>query len=160
MNRLHPKILLLLIAFLLVSNLILLVLVMKRPEPPRRTDRSKMMQEFLEKEIGFSAIQLAQYDSLRNAHMQRNKPRFDSISRLKTTYFDRIRLDADSMEEVRLQQQMTELQAAMDQQLLTHLREVRTLCTPQQQPVFDSLLYKVTRRIAGPWNRGRDSSGR
>ncbi|MFN4286838.1 MAG: hypothetical protein ACK4E8_12850 [Lacibacter sp.] len=159
MNRVNPKILVLLISFLLVSNLILLVLVLQRPEVPRRPDRGKMMQEFLEKEIGFTPEQLARYDSLRNIHMERNRPRYDTMSRLKNSYFARTHLQADSMEEVRLLQQMAELQMQMDRQLLTHLREVRMLCTPQQQPAFDSLLYKVTRRM-GPWNRGKDSTNK
>ena len=39
-----------------------------------------------------------------------------------------------------------ELQKQMEIKMLTHFKEVRQLCTPAQQPAFDTLFYKV-------WNR-------
>jgi hypothetical protein len=48
-------------------------------------------------------------------------------------------------------------QQMVDKQLFFHFRELRALCTPDQQPRFDTLMHNMIQRMIVPGRRGGSS---
>ena len=42
--------------------------------------------------------------------------------------------------------QSIEIQKLLEIRMFEHLRDVRSICTPEQRPKFDSLVYKILGR--------------
>jgi Spy/CpxP family protein refolding chaperone len=154
------KILLFIIVVLLLVNVVLLFLLAgNRKEDKNAGSRSgrkdNYMTEFLRKDIGFSQEQLVQFDTLFKKHQTRMKPLFDSLQKAKTTFYGQ--LGKPGITDSSLEQAASnigERQKTIDLQLFRHLAAIRTICTPEQQPRYDSLINKVTKRIIMPFRRG------
>lgn len=144
------KILLLIIGVLLLTNIVLVsFLLINKPSSKRgsRGDRSTMIASFLQKEIGFNPQQLKQYDSLSEPNRNMVKAMYDTLGNYKENQFKKLTIDnfsdtaiINTANDIAVKQKEIEIV------LYKHFKEIRTLCTPQQQPVFDSLFYKVLNR--------------
>jgi periplasmic protein CpxP/Spy len=148
MNR--NKLVLFIIGLLLVSNLVLAFLLVNRkpgrPDALSRNERMQYMHNLLQKEVGFSVVQLQQFDSLRTKHMSVMQPLMDSLRLSKEQLFNQLSTGNDSTEQT-TSARIGYFQANIDRQMLTHLREVRQLCTNEQQPAYDTAVQKITRRL-------------
>lgn len=114
---------------------------------PRGGGREAMMKEFLQKEIGFSPQQLQQYDTLSKQHRQKMKTAFDEMKGQKEQQFKELGANGFSDSAIQLSAEKSSArQKEMETGMLRHFKEIRALCTQEQQPKFDSLFYKV-------WNR-------
>ena len=75
------------------------------------------------------------------------KTSFDEMRNNKSQLFKDLGTNAFSDSAITVAaNRSAELQKQMEIKMLTHFKEVRQLCTPAQQPAFDTLFYKV-------WNR-------
>jgi periplasmic protein CpxP/Spy len=145
------KILILLVAVLLLANITLLYFFLNKPQHSKggRPDREAAMTAFLEKEIGFGPQQLKQYDSLGNAHREKMRTVFDTMRSAKEQMLKE--LSAANFADTAMMQaadQSAAKQREMELAMLQHFKSIRNLCTPAQQPKFDSLYYKMM------WRRG------
>ena len=140
------KLFLLIIVVLLISNFGMLYLFTSHKEQPRNRGRGwdTMLKEFLQKDIGFSAPQLQQYDSLSKLQKEDIRASFNII---KTGKEQQLKIlgskgfnDSAINEAV---QQSVENQKAIELKMLTNLVTIRKLCTADQLPKFDSLIYKA-----------------
>ncbi|MGX5820629.1 Spy/CpxP family protein refolding chaperone [Chitinophaga lutea] len=159
------KVLSLLVLFLLLTNLLMLVFfVMAKPESSRpksyREGRPDVMR-ILEKEVGFDEQQMTRYKSLKEQHWEKMKPYFGEMRAAKDSFYTLLELPAvaDSTAS-RLADSIAAKQKQIDMQTFRHFQQVRALCTPEQQPRFDSLVNQVVRRMAGPWHRDKDKGPR
>jgi periplasmic protein CpxP/Spy len=145
------KILILLVAVLLLTNIAMLYFFLNKPQHSKggRAGREAAMSAFLEKEIGFSPQQLQQYDSLGKIHRGKMSAVFDTMRTAKEQMLKG--LAADNFTDAAMVQ-AAELSAGkqreMELAMLQHFKSIRNLCTPAQQPKFDSLYYKMM------WRRG------
>ena len=143
------KVLIVIIAILLIGNIAMLCLFLAQrgDGKPQRPDRKAYISAFLEKEIGFSKDQLAQYDTLSDHHRERMKSTFDNMRGRKEDQFKALAAGGftDSViSEVAARSAAG--QQAVEVQMFTHLRSIRNLCTDAQRPKFDSTFYKVFSR--------------
>jgi Spy/CpxP family protein refolding chaperone len=149
-NQNKSKIFLVIIAILLVANIAMLTFFLQKKEPVdkgRRPDRKAMIAEFLQKEIGFTTQQLAQYDSLSNQQQEKMKALFDTMRSNKTQQFKQLAAVNFTDSAINtVADQSAAAQKIMELQMYNHIKAVRALCTPQQQPAFDSLFVKVFNR--------------
>lgn len=155
------KLLIILIALLLASNLFLLFLLVQRPpfgKDGRRPERSSMMRQFLANDIGFDSQQLQQFDTLRTLHMEKMKSLLDTLSSTKQQLFS-FRQPLAPAQRDSLLQTIGRYQMYIDAQMRLHLEEVRQLCTHKQQEAWDTLIDKVTRRLSGPGRREKEKDG-
>jgi periplasmic protein CpxP/Spy len=145
------KILILLVAVLLLTNIAMLYFFLNKPQHNKggRQGREAAIAAFLEKEIGFSPQQLKQYDSLSSTHREMMQTTFDTMRSAKEQLLKSLAADnfTDSAI-VQAAQRSAGKQQEMELAMLRHLRSIRNLCTPVQQPKFDSLYYKMM------WRRG------
>ncbi len=141
------KLLLIIIGILLLSNIVLLsFLMLNKPTPKRgmRGDRYALISNFLKIDMGFSKEQLQQYDTL-NAHYRKTiKAMFDSVrdekenhlKDLSSTHFSDSAITATATLSVSKQKDIEVV-------IFRHFKDIRSMCTPEQQPKFDSLFYKA-----------------
>jgi periplasmic protein CpxP/Spy len=140
------KILILLVAVLLLTNIAMLVFMLSRPcgKKNMRRSREAAMTEFLQKDMGFSPQQLQQYDSLGRQHRESMGAMFDTMRNAKAQLLKK--LAAEGFTDSAMAQAAT-LSAGKQQQMellmLQHFKTIRNLCTPMQQAKFDTLYYKV-----------------
>lgn len=149
----RSKVFLLVIAILLVANIAMVTFFLMKKDGRRsekRPDRKTMIAEFLKKEIGFTAAQLQQYDTLSTKHQENVKKMFESSRASKDKQFKELAAGdfSDSVINV-VAGQSAELQKTMELQMFNHLKNIRMLCTSEQLPKFDSLFVKILNRRGG-----------
>lgn len=141
------------VIILLLTNIAMLYFFLnKQPaKKPPRSGREAQMVDFLTKEIGFTTQQLQQYDSLSKQHKEKVKTSFDELRANKEQLYKQLGTQAfgdSSIEEVAVKS--AAMQKEMELRMLQHFKAIRQLCTPEQQPKFDSLFYEV-------WSRKPDN---
>ena len=149
----RSKVFLAIISILLVANIAMVSFFLLKKDGgkrEKRPDRKTMIANFLKNEIKFSAAQLQQYDTLSTRHTENMKSMFDSIRSTKDKQF-KVLTAADFSDSVMnsIADQSAATQKNMELQMFSHLKNIRLLCTPEQQPRFDSLFVKVLNRRGG-----------
>ncbi|WP_301922383.1 hypothetical protein [Ferruginibacter sp.] len=143
----NNKILLLIIGILLVTNIsMLLFFINGRPAERRgmRAERKAMMTTFLQKEIGFSPQQLQQYDSLNALHRSKVKTMFEYAGKEKENQFKQLAASNFSDSSINITAGLTAgKQKEIEVEIFINIKKIRTICTPEQQPKFDSLFYPM-----------------
>lgn len=159
------KVLSVLVILLLLTNLFLVFfIVWKKPEDPGkgRPPRGEVMQ-LLEKEVGFDSAQLNAYRQLKEQHWERIKPSFTEMRNAKDNFYKLLSSASVPDSVVNAMADTIALrQKNMDLQTFRHFQQVRALCTPEQQPRFDSVVQLVLKKMNGPWRKGapREDSAR
>jgi len=141
------KILLIIIGILLITNIALVSFYsLSKPAEKKgvRPDRTAMISAFLKNELKFSQPQLSQYDSLSNQHRILIKAKFDAIKKEKESEFNQLTQDnfndsSINNTAVLFSTKQKEIEIIM----FNYFKDIRNLCTPEQQPKFDSLFYKM-----------------
>lgn len=148
------KMFLLIIVVLLISNFGMLYLLTSHKDQPnkgRGRGWDTMLKEFLQKDIGFSAAQLQQYDTLSKQQKEEMKGYFSGMKTRKEEQLKNLGTKAFSDSSIsEAVQQSGENQKIMELKMLTNLAAIRKLCTADQLPKFDSLIYKA-------WSRKPDN---
>jgi hypothetical protein len=148
------KILLIIIGILLIANIALVSFYfLNRPAAKKRmrSDRTAAVSTFLQNELGFSKQQLRQYDSLSSHHRSTIKPLFDKIRMEKENEFKQLALDNFSDSSIdNMAVLFSTKQKDIEITMFKYFKNIRNLCTPQQQPKFDSLFYKVFNKRSEP----------
>ena len=134
---------------LLLANIALLVFFLWCKEPGHKGmgGREAMVKEFLKKEIAFTPQQLQQYDTLSKQHREKVKVFMDELKGKKETFMKELGNNSFSDSAIALTaDRSAAIQKEMEIKMLNHIREIRNLCTAEQQPKFDSLFYKILTR--------------
>lgn len=148
MNRVNNKVLLLIIVVLLITNGVVIALYFFRApakKSPARNGRGSV--EYMTRELGLDETQASKFNTLWEENNQRNKPLNDSIrvSREELYSYLNTNPQPDS-----LVQAAAARIARFEQQVLlhnyAHFRQVKEICTPEQQVKLDTLLKKMGNR--------------
>jgi len=152
----NNRVLLLIIAVLIATNLFVLYSqVWNKPHPARRSMKEVMMNK-LENEVGFSKEQLAEYDSMRTNHFKSMEPMFDELRKAKVNFFKLISQPeiTDSIIS-NYASAISHNQEAIDSKMLRYFRSLKNIATPEQGPKMDTLLLNITKQMAGGGPRGQ-----
>ena len=146
----RSKVFLTIIGILLVANIAIVSFFLLRKDPvkrEKRPDRKTVIANFLKTEIGFDTAQLIQYDSLSTRHTRAIKSMFDSLRGSKDKQFKELTA-ANFNDSVmnNIADRAAASQKNMELRMFNHVKNIRSLCTPAQQPKFDSLFEKVLYR--------------
>jgi protein CpxP len=149
----NNKILLLIIGILLLTNIsMLLFFINSRPAERRgmRSERKAMMTAFLQKEIGFSQQQLQQYDSLNALHRSKVKTMFEDAGKEKENQFKQLAASNFSDSSINVNAGLAAgKQKEIEVEIFANVKNIRSICTPEQQPKFDSLFYPLLNKRMG-----------
>ena len=155
-----------LIGILLVSNLALVAFFVlnKPPQKEIRRDRpGSYMKDALKSEVGFNDQQMAEYDKQVDAHRQSMRPLFEDITKTKENFYHLL-MQPGTPDSVlnNAANQIGEKQKLIDMKIFMHFQNIRQLCTPSQQPMFDTVIQRVVHRmvfpIRKPDNKGDSSA--
>lgn len=143
----NNKLLIIVIGILLATNIAMIVFFINgRPAERKgmRAEKRAMMTAFLQKEIGFTSQQLAQYDSLNQQHHTRIKAMFDAAKAEKEIQFKQLAAASFSDSAINRAAALSAgKQKEMEADMLMHCRDIRRICTTAQLPAFDSLFYSM-----------------
>jgi periplasmic protein CpxP/Spy len=152
------KNLIFIIAVLLLTNIAVLgyFLWFKKPEQKQQHGRGGqgMMIEALQKEVGFTDEQIAEYKKLKDLQKETVRPMFDEMRKAKEGLF---RLIADStVSDSAIQaagNAIAQQQKALDIETLNHFKKVRALCSSDEQRTkYDSAVLQMFRKMGKPRN--------
>ena len=145
------KILLLIIASLLVSNLTLLGFMIFGKEPEKKSsERGKPVSDFFEKQLGFTPEQTTKFHQLRDEHFEKLRPFLKDVRTAKDSMFSLMRRPdlPDSILE-KAANNLAQKEKIQELQSFRHFRQVRELCTEEQKIKFDTLMSKMINRSFG-----------
>lgn len=137
--------LLLLIFILFISNLVAWFMLFNKKHV--KTSRHAQTREFLRKEVGFSGVQLAAYDSLANAFREEFRKKIGEAKNEKVQLMEKVAANGFSDSAIAVGSRgVAEAQRQLEMVMLTHTANVRALCTPAQTGRFDDGWIKMFRR--------------
>ena len=146
------QLLLIIILLLIATNAYLLWYVNRSETPPEepKLSRNERLKGWIKKDVGFSEAQADEYIELRNLRDSLLKPANAELRAAKmkiiTLMNDTLATDSaiDSV-----MKEIAEKQIAVEKVYLAHFKRMHQLCTPEQQPRFDTLVIKMIRRNTG-----------
>lgn len=158
MSKPGNKNLLIIIAVLLLTNIGVLAYFLwykKQPEKQEQRDnRNNGIADQLQKEVGFTPEQIAQYKQLKDKQRETIRPMYDEMRKAKDSLFRLLKDSAISDSATRIAaDRIAERQKMLDLQTFTYFRKVRTLCTPEQLPKYDTLIQNMFSKMNRPPRR-------
>lgn len=145
------KPLIFIIAILLVTNIALLVFFLNYSKPSKAGEkgtRGGMVSAALKKDVGFSDEQISEYKKMKEEQFKTMRPIMDDIRKSKDSLF-RL-LGSATAEDSTVDQLAGDIamkQKEMDLLAFAHFKRIRTLCTPDQLPKYDSMVVKMIRKM-------------
>ena len=146
-NQSKNKTLIFIIVVLLLANVALLIYFLggKQALKPMPDDKNRdRLSEALKNDVGFNDAQVVQYKQLKDAQWELMRAKFDDVRKAKDDFFHLLSVEnvsdsilSSSADKIAVKQK------ALDMQAFSHFKEVRKLCTPGQQPKFDSLVQRM-----------------
>lgn len=142
------------IIFLLLTNIGVLGYFLWFNKPQQRNDnhRHDWMINSLQKEVGFTEEQVAQYKQLNDDHWNKINPMFEDIRKSKDRLFKLLSDESinDSVINIKAEA-IAQKQKAIDIQAFNNFKRIRSLCsTPEQRVKYDSLIQRLMRKMGKP----------
>jgi hypothetical protein len=130
------------IIFLLITNLVLVYfIVFQKPEVADKA-RETSTTYLLHKEVGFTDDQIVKYKLLKEAHYKNVQPYFDSLKISKVAFYRMLSNDIDEATINASSAKISNQENLLNIELFKFYKSARTLCTPEQYALFDSLIVK------------------
>jgi len=152
-NIRRNKTLLFIIVILLLTNVIMVVFFfnMTRKAPPSEEPRRISFTDRLKTQVGFSDEQIKAFEPRRNEFWKEMRQKFDSIRDTKKDFFYMV-YDSSVPDSVIVERSklIGEQQQRLDLLVVRYYKDIRTLCTSEQVPKFDSLLPPIIERMVRP----------
>ena len=148
MNQLsRNKVLLTIIAILLITNIVMLVLFL-RMRPHVQEPKKLGFTEKLKNQVGFTQEQMAVFEPKKKVFWSRVREKFDEIKKTKEDFYKYMYDPSvpDSVIEAKAEV-IGKQQKDLDLFVIRHFKDIRTLCTPEQLPKYDSLLPPLIERM-------------
>ena len=151
--------LLIIIGVLLITNIAMLVYFLsdkKAAKPAEPTKDSRMgVAEMLQKDVGFTEDQIAKYKTFKEKQKETIRPMFDDMRKAKDSLFRLLSYPETSDSVVsKAADVIAQRQKALDLQTFSHFKRVRTLCTPDQQTKYDSMVIKMFSKMGRTQRHG------
>ncbi|MEI9908665.1 MAG: hypothetical protein WDO71_02745 [Bacteroidota bacterium] len=154
MNTSKNKSLIFIIIFLLLTNIGVLGYFLWFKKPPQKVDnnRQNWMMNALQKDVGFTEEQVAQYKQLNDDHWKKIKPMFEDIRKSKDSLFKLLSDETVNDSVINIKTEViAQKQKAIDVQAFNNFKKIRALCTTQEQRVkYDSLIQRLMRKMGKP----------
>ncbi|MEO8769384.1 MAG: hypothetical protein ABI402_04850 [Ferruginibacter sp.] len=152
------KILTGLVILLLIANITTIIVFwmgMKKMHPA-----PKPPSAYIIKELSLNDKQQEQYNTMIQQHRKQSRWIQEQIRNYKDSFFNLLSNENtnDSIKN-NLSVKIASLNRELDLITYDHFKEVRKICTPEQQRKFDGIIKEVLRMMAGPGPRGGRRDG-
>jgi protein CpxP len=145
--------LLVLLATLLVANLGLLAYYFMRDRPGAE---KRSISDAFYRDLRLTPAQEDEFRARKDTFMREMRPHWSAIRKAKDSLFGRVGDTAmDDSTLTALTRRIAGMTRQSDERLFRHFRELRKLCTPDQQAAFDTLVPRLVSR-AGSRSRPAD----
>lgn len=156
------KSLIMIIFLLIIIDVVILFFFVSKNKPEsnlQHENREGGLYSMLKEEADFSPEQIAQYQTLREEQFELVKPMFSKIRKSKDHFYSLIYTNnvPDSTLNS-LSDSIASNQKVLDLQMFSYFRQIRSICTEEQLPKFDSSITKVLKRMTGRQGRSRPRS--
>jgi protein CpxP len=158
-NLSKTKVLIFIIIVLFLANLAMLgyFLSAEKPEKSRGGgDRGpNVMNTVLQEKVGFTEEQMKRVSELRKQHWDNMRQLFDESRKAKIDFYKN--LSQTEVSDTLLKTaafRIGKTQEAIDLQTFRNFRDVRSLCTPEQLPRYDSLVPATIQKMWFPARKG------
>jgi len=158
MSTTRNRNLLIIIGVLLLTNVAVLVYFLgqkRNSGPGQGTTKRSTVTEMLQDEVGFDEEQTAKYKELKDRQREKIRPMYDNMRKAKDSLF-RLLSYPDTSDSLlnKAADVIAQRQKELDIETFNHFRRVRTLCTPDQLPQYDSLVLRLLRKMGKPFRHG------
>jgi Spy/CpxP family protein refolding chaperone len=144
------KTLVAIIALLLITNIaVLAYFIFSHKKKMNDRDRSRFgFEALLKREVGFSDEQTAQFKELREAYWATAQQKMNELKQVKQNLLNLTKEEnvPDSVMNT-LADSIALLQKQIELNSFQHFKSVRKICTPEQQPAYDSFMKKIILRM-------------
>jgi periplasmic protein CpxP/Spy len=157
----NNKVLVFIIAILLLSNIAMLYFYLNKKNCEDNNKQKpfsarEWMADKLKNEVGFNDSQVAKYKELSGKHKENMKPLFEDIRLAKDSLYKLLKTEpSDSLINHYLAA-IGDKQEAIDQKIFNHFQNLKHICTPDQQPKYDSIIQDVIKGMINPRRGGGD----
>ena len=145
MNQKKYKWLFFLLSILLVSNIVLAVFLFisnsSKDGSQNKNDGSSVYIE-----IGLTSVQIDTFKARKEAYFKEMRPYWNEIKELKDSMYKKLEADSNDLSVKMLSLEIAQKTNMVDLKTYQHFVELRTLCTPEQQVRFDTLIPKLVNR--------------
>lgn len=159
MSRTTAKWLLILLGVLLAANIILMLYLLKPPKKEVSGGR-EAVSGYLVRELKLDNQQQDSFMQMKQKYFQTMRPMWDSIRSAKDSLYRQLGNPAadDTLIDL-LARRVAEQTRRSEEKQFEHFKELRTICRPDQQAVFDTLIPRMLSRMGGR-SSSRSSSDR
>ena len=136
---------------LLISNIFLAFLLLKNNNPATNSKKNttdKTPQWY--SEVGLNEKQIDTFKILREEFFKEAKPIWQEIRQLKDSLYHTMEKPETDSSVISIIAKINEKNTMADLRLYRHFSRLRTMCTPDQQVRFDTIVPKMVNR---PWRK-------
>lgn len=143
------KILVGIVALLLITNISMLVYFVSPCTSTHHAPWGKSdFENALKDKVGFSEDQLQKFRNLKETYWANAKKQMEQVKQVKLTMFHLTKKNDVAASEVeQLADSIATLQKQIEINYFHHFKGTREICTPQQQPAYDTLMTKIVTRM-------------
>ena len=147
MSRTTAKWILILLGVLLTANVFLVAYLLRPPGKEDSRGREQVSQ-YLIRELKLDKQQQDSFSSMKQQFFQTMRPMWDSIRSAKDSLYRQLgNPSANDSLIAQLAQRVADQTRRSEEKQFDHFRELRTMCRPEQQAVFDTLIPKMLTRM-------------
>jgi Spy/CpxP family protein refolding chaperone len=131
--------------------MLIFFLVLSKPTDKRQKNHDfNGMYNSLQNEVGFTKDQLGQYQALRKEQRDKVRPLFNELRNSKKDFYKLMYSSANSDSLINADaDSIAQKQKDLDMQMFRYFKNVRSICTPDQLPKFDTTITKEIGRMVG-----------
>ncbi len=145
MNQKKYKWLFFLLSILLISNIVLAVFLFIS-NSAKDGSQNKNDGSGVYKEIGLTSVQIDTFKARKEAYFKEMRPLWNEIKELKDSMYKRMDADSSDFTIKMLSLEISQKTNVADMKTYHHFAMLRTLCTPEQQVRFDTIIPKLVNR--------------
>ncbi len=159
----NNKILSIAVALLLITNIALVIFMLKGKNQPdtKRSGGKGDPFENMAKELKMTEQQKKEHLQFRDEYFKIVRPLFDSVRSAKSAFFALVKDSTATDSMVNLyNRRHSDIQFTIDSLTFKHFNRVRALYTGDQQKKYDEMVQKMMQRQNGRGNWKKDSTGK
>lgn len=142
------RLLIFLIAGLLISNILLVVFMMKGRGPGHHGPphhKGEGPRELIIERLHLDAAQITKYDTLIQKHRSNLKEYEETLLELKKNLYSNLKNKTDKATIYYSIDGIAKVQAEIEHVHYAHFEDIKNLCKPEQQKYFDELVNELAR---------------